>query len=249
MNRTYSFVIMSLLIISCQRNGLNNTNNRTPISSDETPDDILKDYSFSFEHPIIIDSSDYLLFPISTRLIAKRKLYSSDGYRTGDFPRFWNILFHNRQTGQSKLLSTAKMRISTIHTTTKNYDFGTDDHEILPGKILYEMSTTDYNKDGLLDNKDPDYLYISDLDGSHLNRLSPPNEDLIYFEVHSHSGQIIVQTLSDTNDDLLFTNDDESKWYILDNKEDQWHINDIIDTTTYQDIKQLFFEQWANTHD
>jgi len=53
-------------------------------------DSILEKFNFKYENPIIIDSSNQILIPISTELIEKRRKYSSSGYKHYDFPRYWN---------------------------------------------------------------------------------------------------------------------------------------------------------------
>ena len=77
-----------------------------------------------------------------------------------------------------------------------------------------------------------------------MKRISPVNEDLKYFEVIPDSKQILIKTLRDINQDAIFNGEDESIWYKTKLINQDWKINEIIDTITRTKIENLYFEQW-----
>ena len=208
----------------------------------EQVDSILAEFKFDYESPIIIDSSNQILIPISTELLERRTKYSKDGYYSDDYPRYWNVLFYNRKTGETRLLTEDKIRISRIHVNKDDeYEEGS---KIMKDKILYEIGDIDFNKDGKLNNKDPEYLFSSENNGTSLKRVSPKNEKLQYFKVIPKSNQILIRTLRDINQDSIFNRQDESIWYKAEFTIQEWKINEIIDSTGRKKIENLYFDQW-----
>jgi len=209
--------------------------------AEEQIDSILTAFKFEYESPIVLDSSSHILIPISTELLEKRSKLSKNGYYSDDYPRYWNILFYNQQTAEVRLLTENKTRISQIYASREKY---AESDKIMTGKILYEISATDFNQDKKLNGLDPNYLYSSDLDGRNLKRVSPENEDLQYFEVLTESNHILLRTLRDENQDSFFNRDDESVWYKAQLINQNWKINEIIDSKVRGRIEKLYFEQW-----
>jgi len=112
------------------------------------------------------------------------------------------------------------------------------------GKILYNISDIDFNKDKKLDRNDPNFLFASEINGEGLKRISPANEDLQHFEVIPNSGQILIKTLRDINQDFMFDREDEAIWYKAELANNDWSIEEIIDSTQRKRIENLYFEQW-----
>jgi hypothetical protein len=233
-----------LTIISCQKKdktaGSVDMNSLTV----EQIDSVLTEFKFEYENPIVLDSSDFVLMPISTEFLEKRTSFSKDGYSDQYFPRFWNILFYNRITGESRFLSKNKIRISNIETNNREQEYGGSHNKSYKGKILYSIGDIDYNQDNKLNGTDPDFLFVSDLNGKNLIRISPMNEDLNYYEVIPNSNQIILNTRRDTNSDSIFNRDDELIWYKTEQNGNSWAIKEIIDSTQRKVIEHLYFEQW-----
>lgn len=204
-------------------------------------DSILTEFKFQYESPIILDSTNQVLIPISTELINKRTSYSKNGYYSDEYPRYWNVVFFNRKTGKNQLLTKNKVRISQIHAIRDEYE---GNNKILDGKILYEIGNEDYNKDGKLNGQDPEYLFCSEIDGSNLIKISPDNEDLRFFKVIPKSNQILIRTVRDTKRDSIFDREDELIWYKAEFANEKWKLNEIIDSTNRKSISKLYFEQW-----
>lgn len=234
-------ILLVITIISCQEKNTRiesiEFENLTAVQIDS----ILTDFNFQYESPIILDCTDMVLIPISTKIFESRKIYSKDGYYSDDYPRYWNVLFYNRQTSETRLLTEKKIRISQIHAKFVEYE---SVKRTLEGKVLYQIGDTDYNNDKKLNSIDPEFLFVSDIDGRRLKRLSPQNEDLQYYEVIPNSEQILIRTLRDVNRDSIFNNYDELILYKLEFSKNEWTIEEVIDSIQKKRIETMYFEQW-----
>jgi len=236
-------VILILGIVSCKERIPKIENIDTENLTQIQIDSILTEFKFQYENPIVLDSTNQILIPISTVLLERKTSYSKDGYYSDDFPRYWNVLFYNRSTGKTNLLTNEKFRISEIYSKNSDEEY-LEKESILKGNILYEISDIDYNKDGKLDNHDPEFLFISELDGNGLQRISPKNEDLVHYEIIQKSREIIFETRRDINNDSIFNSEDEFVWYKSKIENDQWKNVEIVDSLNRKKIEKLYFDQW-----
>lgn len=233
-----------LLIIglfSCGKEEANTELIQAENLTEEQIDSVLTKYKFQYEAPILFDSTNQVLIPISTQILERRTKYSHDGYYSDDYPRYWNVLFYNRESGETRLLSEDKIRISRIYAKESDYD---EKGQIIKNLVLYEIGDIDFNKDNKLDGKDPAYLFSSNIDGTNLQRISPLNEDLLTYRVIPKSKQILIETRRDNNQDSLFNQKDESIWYKAELENLEWNVVEIIDSTGRKRIENLYFEQW-----
>lgn len=232
-------IILSFL--SCQNNHQQIEKVESENMTQEQIDSVLQAFEFEYAEPIIIDSTDQVLLPISTSLLQSRSpSYNKDDYYSTDY---WNILFYNRKTGETNLLTKEKLRISKIDAQYNEYE--ELPNKRLEEKILYTVKDKDYNEDGYLDYADPKFLFVSEIDGSGFRRISPLNEDLQYHEVVPNAQQIIFKTLRDINQDAIFNSVDEFIWYKAESSNNgEWKIEEIIDSNKRKTIENLYFEQW-----
>lgn len=203
-------------------------------------DSILTAFKFEYDSPVFIDSTSQILLPITTKPLERTKSYSkysSDGYYSDNYPEYWNILFYNKDSGETKLLTESKLQISGYEVNLKKAG------PILSNSILYKIGDTDYNKDNKLNYKDPIQLFISKIDGSNFKRLSPINEDLESYTVIPNSDKILVRTRRDTNTDSEFKIDDEQIWYMIDLNSESSPI-EVANAVQRKKIENLYFKQW-----
>ncbi|MEL6559527.1 MAG: hypothetical protein AAFQ94_15155 [Bacteroidota bacterium] len=235
-------VLLIVLMIACQEKKPQLESIADENLTTEQVDSILNQFKFTYESPIIIDSSSQVMIPISTKLLDRRKSYSKDGYYSEDYPRYWNILFYNRVSGETRLLTENKVRISSIY-VNKDDEY-LEEHRVIKGKVLYEIGDTDTNHDGKLSGKDLEYLFSSETDGTNLKRISPINEELQYFQVIPNTKEILIRTLRDINQDSIFNRYDETIWYKAEWVNADWKLKEIIDDTGRKQIEKLYFDQW-----
>ncbi|MCE7992527.1 MAG: hypothetical protein HEP71_11120 [Roseivirga sp.] len=230
-------LLLSAAILSCtsreQSTPLIDAENMTQ----EQIDSVLTEFKFEYTQPVLIDSSDHVLLPITTRLLERRRTYDRENYYDNDYPRYWNILFYNKASGETSLLTESKFRISDFKVNME------DKGPMLAHSILYEITDLDYNKDGKLSGQDPEHLFISNTDGSDLRRLSPINEDLESFTLIPNSDQLIIKTRRDKNGDLKFNTEDETIWYRIDLQGDSTPL-EMVDSVDRKKIENLYFDQW-----
>ena len=236
-------IILIIGLFSCKERKSQIENIETENLTQKKIDSILNKFEFKYENPIVLDSTNQILFPISTKLLKRKETYSKDGYYEYDLPRYWNILFFNRNTGKTKLLTNKRFRISEIN-TKKDKNNTYYQQKLLEDKIIYKINDIDYNKDNKLNSKDPEFLFISEIDGSNLQRISPLNEDLIYYEVIEETDELLFQTRRDTNKDFIFSESDESIWYKSKMIANEWVKTEIIDSINKAKIEKLYFNQW-----
>ncbi len=210
--------------------------------TDEQVNLIRQDLNLEYNSTIVLDNSDQILIPISVNKDNKTSnrisMYSINKYHSDYSTNYWNIVFYNQKTGEYRLLTEDKVKIS---------QFFVQNHrkKILDEKVLYIMKDIDYNEDKNLNFKDPSFLFISDQDGKNLKRISPQDEDLQYFEVIPNTKDILLKTLRNTNQDAQFNNEDESIWYKATLAENNnWEVREIIDAEGRKKIENLYIEQW-----
>lgn len=235
-------VLILLAVMSCgDKSTKFETIDEDKMTSEQI-DSVLAQFSFAYQNPIVSDSSDQILIPISTWKSNKRTSYSKSGFYLEDFPRYWNVLFYNRKSGETRLLSEDKIRISNIHANQQ--DENETKNKTMRGKVFYTIAETDFNRDRQLTGKDPNYLFSSDEDGKNLKRISPINEYLQYWEVVANTNQILIRTLRDVNNDSTFTKEDEAILYMAELNNREWEISEVIDSIGRKRIESLYFDQW-----
>jgi hypothetical protein len=113
-----------------------------------------------------------------------------------------NILFYNLITGKSHPLSTDTFHILSfaIHT------------EFIRPLIFYRIVKTDLNKDKKFDSSDPVILYVSNLIGDSLTRITPENEQFIDYFYYPSTNKILVKTIVDSDNNKNFESNDETNF-------------------------------------
>ena len=169
-----------------------------------------KDGVNGFARPVLIDSSQFVIYPI-----VKEKADIDDSYGSGSnssrrSTTYWNLIFYNTATKQYHLLDTIKMIINSYD---REDDISGDKTAGAAGLadrfIFYEITTTDFNKDGELDTDDPKYLYITDRSGNNFRKITPDSLDIQNWHVVKSTGKVLIDAIKDTNHDKKFDDDDE----------------------------------------
>lgn len=241
--RKCNWLIFILFLVACQTENKQESISITEELSESQIDSVLNQFQFEYQNPVFIENSDEILLPIQTYLEGKwdkssRKYSSYDYDERSRFEVTWNILFYNKLTGNTHLLTEEKYNIRKFQTDIK------ETGEQLSKSILYEITSLDNNYDGELDYKDPLNLYISTNEGTNLKLLSPQKEDLQSYTLVPKSDQIIIRTLRDINNDSLFTlTEDEQIWYKIDLQTDSVP-REMVEKNLQEKVKYLYFEQW-----
>ena len=195
-----------------------------------------------------IDSiSDYVMYPLVISDQEESSLGGSFGSSYGSKSIYWNIIFYNTQTGEYHLLDEKKKML------IGSYNFGSlssieskyeTDFRTNKGRdIYYTITVSDYNKDGNLDSKDPQYLFMSDNEGRNLKQISPNNMNVESWSIIEKTGKLLIQAKKDTDGDKLFGNKDEIIPYVFDLKTAK-SIKEIFNLKFRNETQKIFEKQF-----
>ncbi len=239
-DRHILFFAIVALVLACGPDAGNNpeVDVQGPVTQEQI-DSIVSKYAFIYESPILPDSGTHALLPMSIQENgrgSKVSFSSSYGYDGASTPRYWNILFLDRSTRRTHLLTEAKLRIEAVHIHSR------EQGKLLSKHILYTIIDTDVNKDGKLDYGDPSHLSISALDGSGLRPVSPVDEDLLGWDLVHGDDLIVIRTRMDNDANGKHENHEDFRVYVFDVASGK--LDQVITSALQQKVNALFFEQW-----
>ncbi len=185
-----------------------------------------------------IDSSGVLLFPLSVSENEDRNGYSRS-YKDMPNNEYWNIAFLNTKTNEYHLLSENKMLISSYEYNIEGYEKSKQ----LDQKIFYSIRTTDYNKDKLINEKDPVYLFVSDKRGYNFKQISPMNYHFQKWSYIDSSNKMILTLKKDTDNNNLFDEKDETVIFDVDANFEK-DATEVFSTEFKNKLKLLFDRDW-----
>ena len=209
MLRLITSLLTVSILISCgqnkqepqsQQNVDNTTVDTVTVLSD--PKNNLNIQTNSFSE---IDSSGILMFPLS--MGETERDGGSLSYKEMPSNSYWNIIFLNSKRNEYHLLSDKKMLI-------RNYDFkysSNDDVDIAQTSrhIFYSITSDDLNKDKMLTDVDPKYLFVSDKEGKNFRQISPANYDLQNWQYIKSVNKVFVTVKKDSDKNNKFDEIDE----------------------------------------
>ncbi len=113
-----------------------------------------------------------------------------------------NILFYNNLTGTTYQLISDTMHILSfaIHKEFSN------------PLILYRVVKKDINKDSIFNMKDAVMLYVSDIYGKNLTKVTPDEEQFVDYTYYKETQIILAKTIVNANKDEAFTPADETNF-------------------------------------
>ncbi|ARN79454.1 hypothetical protein BST97_10850 [Nonlabens spongiae] len=175
-------------------------------------------------NPIHIDSTEYLMHLIGEFRIPKSQTRyglskSSYGYGqfkisnfngleiTGDIN---NIKFQKLGTEDLYPLTDAYININSIRYASEI------NNNIQKQFLIYKINDQDTNQDEVLNYNDVESLYISDIDGTGFEKISPPNHELIDYQIWDVNNRLYYRTIEDSNKNGDFDVKDSIHFYYLD---------------------------------
>ena len=227
----YIFLLPFLALFSCQQEREMSTEDFT----EDQLDSLANNLTFRYGDPVELKGGEILAIPIGNFIDEWRKSKKSYEYRSSEMMTDWNLLFYNRLQDSTNLLTEEKMYLTQIQTPSK--ESNTPDH------IFYYTYAKDTDTNDVLNYKDAQQLYISNLDGSNFKQITADIESLEYIQRSQKQNEIYIKTIIDINNDLQFTSEDLGQWYIY-NVADQSAPKPIIDSTIQNKIGKLFLENW-----
>jgi hypothetical protein len=191
-----------------------------------------------------IDSSGILMFPLAMGETGRDK--GSFLYKDMPPGRYWNIIFYNAKTGAHHLLSEQKMLISSFES---KYSSG-DNTPVIPylsKYIFYQVITTDYNNDKLLNSDDPQYLFISDKEGNNFRQLSPAGCNLRSWDFIKSANKVLITATKDSDNNKKFEENDEVSVFEVD-MEKETPATEIFPQELKKKLKLMYDKDWKKVN-
>jgi len=163
-----------------------------------------------FADPIMTDSLSTIMIPVKIDVTILNS--SKIGY--GEY--YSNVIFYNFKTDSSKRLFKDDTFIKGFQ---KEYDYynrtKTDKLDYVCSKwIFYFIKSSDYSKNGKIDNDDPYILYVTDKNGNGLKSITNANENAVSIDVYDKQGFALIKFQRDLDKDYDFESDDKDYYYI-----------------------------------
>ncbi len=172
--------------------------------------------------PLPIEGTDNFIVPVTlekkkqgeerdtfNREMSSMKSSSYDSYGSS-YSSYWgpfyNLVFINKKTGESRSLLAEKGYIGGVYFPEKKYD--RKDTEIKPTFILLKIAKSDTNQDGVINEKDASAGFIASIDGSKLTQVTPENTQMKWWTYDSDSQRLFLEIVLDVNNDKKFNWDD-----------------------------------------
>jgi hypothetical protein len=244
MIKHFLYTLTFTLLISCSQNNNQQQEQQGNPTSDDSiaiindPQNNLNIQTNSFSE---IDSSGVLVFPLS--MGESERNGGSLSYKEMPSNSYWNIIFFNSNTSEYHLLSERKMLISSY-----NYKYSSNDNDYIDiaqtrKLIFYTVTSEDYNKDKMLTNEDPEYLFVTDKEGNNFRQISPANYDLNNWQFIKSSSKVIMTVKKDSDKNNKFDYKDEISTFEID-LEKGTEAKEIFTPEFKNKMKLLFDRDW-----
>lgn len=159
-----------------------------------------KKEAYEFSHDLRADNVSFIENSMAVQYDQSAQIeYVNDDNENYDIR---NLLFYNLKTGESYPLVNDSIHILSfaLHKEFSN------------PMIIYRVVKQDYNKDHKYDSHDPVMLYVSNLNGTNFQAVTPPDEFYIEYKLYAETNTILIKTAIDSNKDLEFLVDDETNF-------------------------------------
>ena len=239
--RQLVFVCFSILLVSCGQDA-----EELDLQKELSTDSTVKSNQIVFTEPQIIDSSKLVIYP----LLFEKVNYRGSGDYSGGGGRYiyWNVIFYNPQNGKSRLLvNNQKVLINTINSTIAplslmgvNQENGVNSYKKY---IIYSAVSKDYNLNNLLDQQDPNYLFVSDREGNNFRQVSPEDCHIVSWKILKGTTKILMQGQKDDNGNRKFDNADKIVPLVVDLNTEKM-ANEIFSSKYIDSLKQELINTW-----
>lgn len=248
MKTSYLITVFALLfatLIGCSSD--DNTRIEVPPPVKTTDAGQPQNLSLIFNDPVVIDSTNYVMYPLAISNSSSGDDGSFKVYSGGTGSNvYWNIVFYDVSAKTYHLLDNKRKMVITGYSpfSSSSYaDNGVMNIDIKDDHIFYSVIIDDYNKDGNLDLKDPAYLFISDKEGNNFKQISPNNARVLSWNVIKSTGKVLIHIATDTNNDKKFDNNDNTAPYVYDLKNGSI-AQPVLNKKFMDTAARLFTEQW-----
>jgi hypothetical protein len=169
-------------------------------------------WPFHFGNPIILDSASTLLFPVNyyqaDKLPSSIKVDIWDNHYSG-------LVFYDVKKDSILRLFKEEVYIAHLNRSTYNKMNGTirQDGSFSRDWILYRVKNMDTNKNGQLDKRDADILFVSDYHGKNLKKITSETESVVSIDIFNQQNYALIKLQLDTNKDGSYDSEDQEFCY------------------------------------
>jgi hypothetical protein len=208
------YIFLSVIILTACSNKRQDVNLQEKLRKDTTANS----QQIIFAEPETIDSSHIVIYPLVLEKETYGSSFSSGSIRQSSI--YWNLIFYNTETKNQYLLTTdKKILITSINLGSSSYsskDVCEDGINVYKNNIIYIVVANDYNSNKQLDENDPQYLFVSNRDGTNFRQISPDNYNIYSWKVVKGTTKIIMQGQKDDNGDKAFNENDATIPLVVD---------------------------------
>lgn len=179
--------------------------------------------------PIHIQGTNFLIHPVGDFRVYERKIRSGYGYEKGSFSisnysefeltGFLQNLKFQEINSDSIIALTDKPVL--IQTATFLKAFADASKKQI---MVYTMADMDTNKDGKIDANDIRSLYVSEISGEKLTKISPELEELVDWNLVESKNRLYFRTIEDTNKNGEFDKNDVLHYSYIDLSGKEWKV-------------------------
>ena len=184
--------------------------------------------------PIHIPGTNYLIHPVGDLNIyagSSRKYESGSAandisftisnYSEGEITGYLrNLKFQMIGSDSIKALSEKPLLIQSA-TFLKTVAEKTKQHI-----MVYTLADVDTNQDGKLDTNDIKSLYLSEMGGARLTKMSADMQELIDWNISEIQNRLYFRTIEDTNKNGEFDKNDVMHYHYIDLNNKDWKVSD-----------------------
>jgi hypothetical protein len=197
----------------------NNSKSKAINNSKKTPKEVA-------DLPILMEGTNYLIYPIGKILRDKKGIKSSysseDSFTISNYGEY-------QITGYLSNLKFQEINKDTIYSLTDKPIFietvtylKTFSDKTKLQLLVYTIRDNDTNKDVKLDSDDINALYISDISGKNFTKITADFQELIDWKVLEVKSRIYFRTIDDTNKNGEFDKSDTIHYFFLNLLDKEW---------------------------
>jgi len=179
--------------------------------------------------PIHLEGTNYLIFPVGNLKSdgkGYKSSYDNEGFTVSNYGEFQitgylqNLKF--QEVGNDSIYDLTEKQVF-IQTATYLKTIADKSKKQL---LLYSLADMDSNKDNKIDSSDIKSIYISDISGKNLTKLSADFQELIDWKVIEVKSRLYFRTIEDTNKNGEFDKEDKIHYNYVNLLDKEWKVQE-----------------------
>ena len=182
--------------------------------------------------PIHIDSTKYLIHPIGEYEIyygSRSSYFSSSSYGSGSFSfsqyrgyeisgNLYNLIFEEIESEKTRMLTDKNIRIKSVRFLYKIFEKTNEQF------LVYRILDKDTSRDNKLNDFDISTLYVSNINGTKLTKLTAEFHELIDWDIVPIKNRLYFRSIEDSNKNGDFDKEDKISYQFIDLSDKEWTV-------------------------